>query len=407
VELAQSQMRLGKTEDASKALSAAIVAYQSLGNPHGESEARRGLAEALDDLHQGKEARDEYQRAMALSQNIGDLGGVGAVYRDLCAMLWVTGDRDAAQVAAQQALRIGRETGDLRLQSWTLRALANVATDEAASDEALSEYREVTALTERSNDPGGHVWSLATYADTLRMRGQLDEAQLDCRLAQSEATTLSDPQFRIYSQFNCALVTIDRGGGDAARDVLQNLAILAEKSANPAYAANAHLVLGQLDYDAEHWTQARDQLSRAVEGFSAADLRTGEADAQAMLALCEQSLGDIEARNRAVERARTLRAAITSRQEIYLVDIALAQVAGETRDGDAIAQLRDLAADAERRQFLSWSLEAKLAEWRLLRMKGDGPGVARLRTDLEATARKHGFARIINLMNAAQQRKTS
>jgi DNA-binding winged helix-turn-helix (wHTH) protein/Tfp pilus assembly protein PilF/TolB-like protein len=99
VELATAEMRRGKYEDARKELDAAIVGYQALDNPHGEVAARRAMASTYTSLQRGQDAREEYQRAMALAQSIGDIGGVAAVYRDICSMLWLAGDRDGAQAA--------------------------------------------------------------------------------------------------------------------------------------------------------------------------------------------------------------------------------------------------------------------------------------------------------------------
>ena len=98
---------------------------------------------------------------------------------------------------------MARETDNLHLQAWTLRALATIAADEAVSDDVMQEYREVTELTERSGDRGGHVWSLATYADAERLRGELDRAHSTCEQSNAEAAALSDPQFAVYSGFTC------------------------------------------------------------------------------------------------------------------------------------------------------------------------------------------------------------
>ncbi len=112
--------------------------------------ARTDLAQALGNLNRNQEAREEFQQAMELDRSIGDLAGIAAVYRDLCNMLWLAGDRDGAQAAARDSLELARETGDLALQAWTLQALATIASDEAASDEVLGEYREVVALNVRA-----------------------------------------------------------------------------------------------------------------------------------------------------------------------------------------------------------------------------------------------------------------
>jgi DNA-binding winged helix-turn-helix (wHTH) protein/tetratricopeptide (TPR) repeat protein len=396
LELAAAQTRLGQRDNARANLATAIEGYRSIRNPRGEAAARRALAAVLADLDRGQDAREEYQRALALDQSVGDVGGVARIYRDLCEMLWTSGDRDGAQTAARHSLELSRETGDLHLQSWTLRALATIASDEAVSDEVMQEYREVTALTERSGDRGGHVWSLATYADAERLRGELDQAHATCEQSNTEAKALSDPQFAVYSGFMCALVAADRGETVVATAALQTVVHQAMGTGNAIYSNNAQMMLAQLDMDQRHWAAGRDKLREASRGFAAAELRTGEADAQALLALCAQALGDTAERDAAVDRARTLRQAMTSRQEVYVVDIALAQI-GARPDAGSVEKLLALATDAERRNFVPWALEARFAAWRLLQMrKTDAPDA--LRGEIEKTARSHGFGRILRLL---------
>jgi hypothetical protein len=137
-------------------------------------------------------------------------------------------------------------------------------------------------------------------------------------------------------------------------------------------------------------------LREASRGFATAELRTGEADAQALLALCAQALGDGTERDAAVDRARTLRQAMTSMQEVYVVDIALAQIEAR-KDAATVDKLLALAADAERRHFVAWALEARLAAWRLLRTQEGGAPDA-LRGQIEKTARHLGFGRILKLL---------
>ena len=161
------------------------------------------------------------------------------------------------------------------------------------------------------------------------------------------------------------------------------------------------MMLGQLDMDEGRCSAAREPLEQASRGFAAAEERTGEADADAMLALCAQTLGDTAARDQALERARTLRQSMTSRQEVYMVDIAMARIGDAAHaDPKSTDRLLALAADAEHRHWLGWSLEAKLAAWELLRAER-GNGASGLRRDIEITARRHGFGRILNLLARA------
>ena len=401
--LAAARAHINETERARDGLAEAIKAYQSIGNPRGEAAAHGNLATVLTNLDRPQDAREEYQRAMALYQGIGDVAGVAAMYRDLCAMLWNAGDRDGAQAAARHSLELARQIDDLRMQSWTLRALATIASDDAASDEVLKEYREVIELNVRSDDRGGHVWSLASYADVLRLRGDLGEARRACDTAMAAAAALSDPQYAIYSGFTCALVEVDAGSAAAARAELQTVMHLIGSGGDNTYLYNALVELAQLDMDDGRWAAAREQLQRAGKGFAAADEQTGEADAEALLALCEAQLGNPAARDAAAAQARKLRQSINSRQEVYAVDLALARLADGDNTGESTAsRLLALATDAEQRHWLSWALEARLAAWQLLSARGD-VRAQNLRHQIETTAREHGFLRILRQLRQGEE----
>jgi ATP/maltotriose-dependent transcriptional regulator MalT len=318
-------------------------------------------------------------------------------------MLWLEGDRDGAQTAARHALELARETGDLGMQSWTLQALATIASDDEASDEVLREFREVAVLNERA----GHqtVWPLTNIADLQRMRGELEAARATCARAQAQAAPLTDPQFAVFSGFTCALIEWDRGNTAAARTGFEDVIRRVGSGGDMSYSHNANMMLAQLDMDEGRWSAAGDRLRQAARGFAAAEERTGEADAQAMLALCAQALGNTAERDQAAGQARRLRQSITSRQEVYVVDIAMARLADDTPARAAAAQkLLALAADAEGRHWLGWALEAKVAAWELLRGRGTGPAGANppdaevLRREIQRTAREHGFGRILKIV---------
>ncbi|MBS0378526.1 MAG: winged helix-turn-helix domain-containing protein [Proteobacteria bacterium] len=404
--LGGARTHLNKNEEALADLGAAIAAYRAVQNPRGEAAARTDLAQALGNLNRNQESREEFERAMALDQSIGDLAGVAGVYRNLCGMLWLHGDRDGAQAAARHALELGRETGDLELQAWTLQALATIACDEAASDEVLSEYREVVALEERR----GHqiAWSLTNVADVQRLRGELDAARATCARAYALAAPLSDAQFAIFSGFTCALIEVDRGNAGAARAGFEEVIRRVGTGGDMSYRHNAVMMLAQLDIDAGRWSVARERLQEASRGFAAAEERTGEADADALLALCEQALGHTAERDAALQAARTLRRSITSRQEVYAVDIVVARL-GEPEHPDAdaaVERLLTLAQDAEHRHFVAWSLESQLAAWEVLRTH-DGAAAQALRVQIEKSARAYGFGRILRLLQSTEPSRSA
>ena len=375
-------MHLNQNEAARAGLIEAIAAYRAIHNPRGEAAARTDLAQVLSNLERNQEAREEYQRAMALDESIGDLGGLARVYRNLCGMLWLAGDRAGAQAAARRGLELARETGDDAVQAWTLQALATIESDETASSAVLDEYREVVTLNAR----GGRqtAWPLANLADVQRLRGELTAARATCAQSQVQAAPLSDPQFAVFTGFICGLIEMDLGDEAAARTLLEEVVRRAGATGDQTYVENASMTLAQFDLDAGNWAAACERLERARAGFAAAAERTGEADAAALLAQCEQGRGDHAARDRTLTRVRELRSTITARQEVYGVDIALARLG--TPEGEAVQKLLRLSADAEQRHFVGWALEARLAAWQLAQAHGSAAGRRAARTAAAGSA---------------------
>ena len=86
-----------------------------------------------------------------------------------------------------------------------------------------------------------------------------------------------------------------------------------------------------------------------------------------------------------------------------MVDIALARLAGADQRSVAVDRLKELASDAERRHWIGWSLESKLAEWQILTGQGNKSEASQTRADLEKAARALGFKRILSLLNSSRQ----
>lgn len=402
--LGTALLYLGDNAQAQSVLRQAIATYQRNGNPHGEASARESLGKSFASSNQGNAAREQYQRAMAIYQGIGDLAGTTTAYTDLSRMLWIAGDRDGATTAARHVLEISRETGDLSMQRWGLQALATAASDEAASDDVIKDYQEVLALDEKLTNTGGGVWELANYADVLRMRGDLVEADAICKRGEENVKDVSDPQFLLIITFNCAQVALDRGDVSAAEAGFANAMTVAKTSGDRIMQSNVDMTIAQIDIGRQHWADARPRLERAAEGFAKGEANTGAADAEAWLALCADALGDNAARDRAAARAKELRRGITERQEVLAVDFALAVLRARAGDAGAIADLRALADDADRRHWLGWSLESRLAAFDALRQRHDPAAVA-LGADIASTARAHGFGWV--LARLGDERRTA
>ena len=401
LQLGMARDALGKRDDAMTLIREAAADYQRIGNPHGEAEARKILANVLVEQNQVQAGGEAYQQALAIYQRIGDKHGVADIYSNLARMLWAQGDRDAAAKAVQNALDIQRETGDLSGQGWSLTALAVLASDEAASDSAVDMFREALAIDERSGAKAHHLFVLTRYADVLRQRGQLSEAQEMCDKAQSETKSVTDPANTLSVETTCAYIAMDQGKLELATAHLAAASTIAAKLTDVSALGDIDLNLAQIEMASDRWAPALEHLDAAIKNYASGEVVAGEATVQSLAALCYQALERHPERDRAAARASELRSRITARQEVLTVDIALAQLRGEMGEREqAITSLQRLAQDAESRKWLGQAMEGRLAELRISQFGTDAPRIASLRSQIETVARQHGFAWVLTRLRA-------
>lgn len=381
----------GDRDGSTQALLRARSDYARIGNPHGEAWADQNLGNALSDTDPQR-AREAYQRALVTYEDIGDRAGEAAIHSNLSRLLWSSGDSGGAQGAVRSALALQRETADTRGQAWSLAALATIQMDQAASDEVAAEYHEALALDEAMDDRTHRAFVLAQTADLQRQRGDLASAAASCDAALAGYRQLGDGDGIATAGYECASIALDRGELDVAKRGFADAAKEGLAVNDGVVAINVALSLAQIDIAHAEWTSAKARLAGAVEESVKGQLVTGEANAQALLALCELRLGNVDASAHAATRAKSLRAGVTERMEVLGVDVALPQLATNTEDRkEAIIALRTLADDADRRGWIAWALETRLALLQQLESAHDATAAA-VRDRLAADVEKYGFS---------------
>jgi len=394
--VAQAELQLGIALDVDKqaepVLRQAAADFHLIGNPHGEALAYQNLGNLMYNFNQVAAARENYQRAMTIYQGVGDLGGEAAVYSDLSRMLWNAGDRDGTEAALRQALAIGRETDDKVRQAWSLTGLATVLSDESAGDEVAAMYREAVELDRQAGERSHLVFALSAYADLLRVRGELGAARDTCDQMQKAKLALNASSRPPEADFECAQIALDRGEVDQAAAEFTRIEQNAIAAKDGFDAANSQLVLGQIAMGRLHWADARDLLRRSRDGWAAAKETPGEATASALLALCAAAQNDTAARDAALKRAGDLRSQVTARQEVLYLDIAMAELQAQLgQPAQALAALRGYTDDAQKRRWIGYAFEARLAMLHVLERGNDAAAIKSSRDALATDARKAGY----------------
>ena len=380
---------------ATEMLSQALVDYHRVENPRGEASVHRDIGNLLSGT-QPKLARGEYEESLARYQEIGDRNGIASAYSDLAITLWSAGDRDGAEAAVRNVLQIRRETGDIAGQAWALAALAVEESDERAGSEVVAAFRQAAALDASIGAHSHRGFTLYSLSDIFRLRGELEEARNACAEAQAEYAKINDPANKSSADFECALIALDRGDVTAAEAGVRRARDAAVRRGDIMMIANSDLTLGQIMVGQGRWSDAVPLFDSAGRESAQGELTTGQAVAISFTALCAAAMGNARARDAALARAIALRSRINEYQEVIQADINLAELRGANgENAQAISALQALAEDARKRDWPGWTMEAELAEMRVLLRSGNAARANAVRDRVVAEARQKGFGWVL------------
>ncbi len=389
-DMAIANEALGERSLALTQINRAIDEYARLGNQRYEADARLTLANLLNNQDQLSAATDEYQRVLTAYQRIGNRRGVALVYSNLVLLHWKQGNRDGADTAARMSQDIYRDIGDERGRIWSLYTIASLRMGEAATDAVTADFREALRLSDKAGAVREHAFVLQLYGESLRLRGDLTESRRVCEQAVHEALQLGEPSYIRSATERCALVTRDQGDVAAAVAGFMRAKALAEKASDERAITGMEIALAYVALRSGRNAEAQGHLQSALGKPRNGDAAV-EAIAQALLAVCHAQVNETAARDQAFGRAGELRKRISSPADALPIDIALAEVSGLSGQVDrAVTDLRALADDADRRQWMPEAFEARLAALQLLERTHDA-AAPKLRRGIEIMAQQNGF----------------
>lgn len=264
-------------------LRALLARAHQAGSGRHVAEAQRLLGVVATNLHDEREAIRALQAAAEEFRAVADLDGEGMTTGQLGAVLLLTGRRDEAWVACEEALAIFVATGHRLRQGIVLGNMASIAHELGRLDEALRIGERTLALTRSVEDTEGITSSLQRLGDTRRLLRHTDAA----RRALDEAVRLGDAHdlhyFVGFAHASRALLELVEGDLDAALGHADAAAAAAARSQVPALEAFASFVGGVV-------AQARGDHATAVERLREASARHAELDMEAQAHECTACL---------------------------------------------------------------------------------------------------------------------
>ena len=236
--------------------------------------------------------------AWAGAQPHGDTARVYNVLVGACARL---GRFDEARAHGQAGLVVARAAGDRTVQAHLLNNLGNVEMESGDLGQATAMYEDAVAMFRALGNRWGTAGALGNLANLSSLLGQHKQA----RRRLDENLRLSAEVGNPGAQTNCLVslsqVMLELGDASAARAAADSALLLARETGDRFHQAQALASLGEADAALGQWQSAREQHTRACEGFDPMGMVGPAAESRAALARIALATGDAGAALAAVQ----------------------------------------------------------------------------------------------------------
>jgi tetratricopeptide (TPR) repeat protein/DNA-binding winged helix-turn-helix (wHTH) protein len=358
---------LGRPDEAVQAAAETRKIYEVAQDQRGVARAINWSGVALENKGDAVGAKKMYEQALATFRKVGNKLGVANELDDLGDVLLALGDLQGARARYEESIAADQEienTDGIALAKGALGAVLLAMGDHEAARKTDEESVE---LCRRIGDREKAAIGLAGLGETLRMEGNLEQAKKYLSEAIAIFDEIGDKQSSDRSQLALAEVAVGEHDGAAAEAIARQVAL---------EFARVNAVRDE--------SLANAVLSRAF----LAERRTNDAKA-------------------AIDRSLAFADKYRDRQVELFVGLTAARVNAASNTAaarvEAVTGLNQVLAEAVRFGFITYVLEARLAQGEIEMLSGNRAGGLAHLESLRKDASDRGFGLIAQQATAAMK----
>jgi tetratricopeptide (TPR) repeat protein len=360
----------------------AVVLNTRARNQAAEAETRNTLGWGYERLGQIDAAIEQYTRAAAMREALGDRSGQAKSMRNLAIVEAEQGRRELAERHLDEVAKLLEGLGDRASLADLYNDRGVVAEERGDFQAALAAYREALAIRQQLDRPALVAESLDNVGFSAFQLGQLDNAFVYWQQALALFKQLDDRNRALHIEQSMSLLDIARGHFAAARDRLQATLNAAESYQLPEETSVARIHLAELALAEGRFASAAQDAETARQILARrADMR-GQAEANLLIARASIAVGDAAAADKAI--AAIPEADIGDEQRVALLLVRARRAALGGDNASASKRLEDAAKSAADIHAGVLSFRIRIEQARLALATGDEAGAGKLIAGLRA-----------------------
>jgi tetratricopeptide (TPR) repeat protein len=326
----------------------ALVLNSRAGDLAAEAETRNAQGYGFERLGQLDYAIEQYTRASAIREKIGDKRGMVKSLRNLAIAEAVKGDRAAASANLDKVKTLLEGMGDRASLADLYNDRGVVAEEQGDFNEALALYREALAIRRQLDVPVGLAESLNNVGFASYQLGLFDNAEVYWQQALALYQKLDDRNRQIGITQDLGLLDLARGHFAAARERMESSLATAEASQLVEESAVAHTNLAELALAEGNYGDAAKHAARAEDAFKRRSDRRGQVEANLIDARIALATGALDAADKALAAIPDDTSIAKEQRAAYVLATARrAYLGGDAKTGVAkLDEAATLAKDA-------------------------------------------------------------
>ena len=255
---ALGHMAGGRAEAARTSTPSGIGRADGIGAVRERAELEVELAECQMFAGQGDAALATYAQALAAFESIGDAGGAGSVERRIARVYWESGMRPESLEHYHRSLEILRDQPEKREFALTLSSISQMHMLASELDPAVSNGERALELARElgAKDVLAHALNNIGSALLHGWPGRADEGEANLIESKDLALELGMAHDACRAMYNLAEAMSARGRTSDARQLLEELVSLADRSGIDVYKRSGRHDLFDLDRRSGRWRDA-------------------------------------------------------------------------------------------------------------------------------------------------------
>jgi tetratricopeptide (TPR) repeat protein/predicted Ser/Thr protein kinase len=304
-------------------------------DPAAESETRNAAGIGYERLGQLDASAEQYQRAIALREKLGDKPGLAKSLRNLAIVQAEQGKRDEAEKTLTRASGLLESLGD-RASIADLYNDRGVVAEEAGDfGEALKYYRQAYGLRQQLDNPTAIAESLNNIGFASYRMGDFDNASVYWKQAMDRYRELGDHNGILHIQQSIGLLDIARGQFATARKDLIDSLNYAESHQLPEESAVAQVSLTELNLLEGRYADAEASADQAAKVFARRADERGNAETALLKARIAIALGDREGSKKLLDAIDAAQLNAEQKAEFAIAQAQQLALSGANKDQTA------------------------------------------------------------------------